>query len=61
MASIVKRKHKHKTTYLCFIRRKVFKTLRKTFQTRQDAQSGLDISNVISIVESQLIFLKPLG
>jgi len=38
MASIVKRKHKHKTTYLCFIRRKGFKTLRKTFQTRQDAQ-----------------------
>ena len=38
MASIVKRKHKHKTTYLCFICRKGFKTLRKTFQTRQDAQ-----------------------
>ena len=38
MASIVKWKHKHKTTYLCFIRRKGFKTLRKTFQTRQDAQ-----------------------
>ena len=38
MATITKRKWKNKSNFLCVVRRKGFKTLVKTFNTRLDAQ-----------------------
>ena len=38
MASIFRRKHKTKTTYRTIVRRKGFKTVVKSFNTRTDAQ-----------------------
>lgn len=67
MASIIKRKFKTKTSYLCFVRRKGFKTLVKTFNTKPDAikwgrsmENNLDKGLTTDFTEASRVMLKDL-
>ena len=67
MASIIKRKFKTKTTYLCFVRRKGFKTLIKSFNTRGEAtqwgrhmENNLDKGLTSDFSEASRVMIKDL-
>ena len=47
MASIFRRKFKTKHTYVVQVRRKGFKTLVKSFNTRTDAQNKIKVQKVL--------------
>lgn len=67
MASIFKRKWKNKTTYVVQVRRKGFKTLVKTFNTKPDAikwgrsmENNLDKGLTTDFTEASRVMLKDL-
>ncbi len=56
MATIFKRKWKNKTTYRCTVRRKGFKTLIKSFNTRGEATKWGRSKNYKHLLEINIIF-----
>jgi len=67
MATITKRKHRSKTNYLCVVRRKGFKTLVKTFNTKPDAikwgrhmENNLDKGLTSDFTEASRIMIRDL-